>query len=43
MKIKGVAEQAFDYEIMGTTLGLNQTSQQKPEMEMGLQSCLSIH
>ena len=28
---------------MGKTPGLNQTSQQKLEMEMGLQSCLGIH
>ena len=31
-----MAEQSFDKEIMGVTHGLNQSSQQRPGVEMGL-------
>lgn len=36
VKTRGVTEQSFDKEIMGTTLGLKQPSQQMPGIEMGL-------
>lgn len=33
---KGVADKPFDKENMGATHGLNQSSQQKPGIEVGL-------